>query len=95
MTFLNACTKETEEALPTADVRVGFVVDKEDSRTRTSLDASSGLFSWEESDKVSLWAKDAGGEFVLNAQEFSVTALGYSTGQAYFTSTIAAQSTQT
>lgn len=90
MTFLNACTKETEEALPTADVRVGFVVDKEDSRTRTSLDASSGLFSWEESDKVSLWAKDAGGEFVLNAQEFSVTALGYSTGQAYFTSTIAA-----
>ena len=90
MAFLNACSKEAEETLPTADVRVGFVVDKEDSRTRTSLDASSGLFSWEESDKVSLWAKDAGGEFVLNAQEFSVSALGYGTGQAYFTSTIAA-----
>ena len=90
MAFLNACSKEAEETLPTADVRVGFVVDKEDSRTRTSLDASSGLFSWEESDKISLWAKDAGGEFVLNAQEFSVSALGYGTGQAYFTSTIAA-----
>lgn len=90
MAFLNACSKEAEETLPDGEVKVGFVVDKEDSRTRTSLDAFSGRFSWEESDKISLWAKDAGGEFVLNAQEFSVSALGYGTGQAYFTSTIAA-----
>ena len=94
MAFLNACSKEAEETLPDGEVKVGFVVDKEDSRTRTSLDAFSGRFSWEESDKVALWAKDAGGEFVLNAQEFSVSALGYGTGQAYFTSTIAAPMTE-
>ena len=90
MAFLNACSKEAEETLPDGEVKVGVILGNGRSSTRTSLDASSGLFSWEESDKVSLWAKDAGGEFVLNAQEFSVTALGYGTGQAYFTSTIAA-----
>lgn len=90
MAFLNACSKEAEEKLPDGEVKVGVILGNGRSSTRTTLDASSGLFSWEESDKVSLWAKDAGGEFVLNAQEFSVTALGYGTGQAYFTSTIAA-----
>ena len=90
MAFLNACSKEAEETLPDGEVKVGVILGNGRSSTRTTLDASSGLFSWEESDKVSLWAKDAGGEFVLNAQEFSVSALGYGTGQAYFTSTIAA-----
>lgn len=90
MAFLNACSKEAEETLPDGEVKVGVILGNGRSSTKTSLDASSGLFSWEESDKVALWARDGNGDYALNAQEFSISAPGFDADQAYFTSTIAA-----
>ena len=50
-----ACSKIDSQELAPSTVKVGFAL--QESGTKTVLDPLTGLFSWEDADKVSLWAE--------------------------------------
>ena len=63
-------------------VTVGFGV----GATKISTDASSGLLSWEDTDEISVWAKNSAGAAALSANTFKLAASHKA--MAYFTAEI-------
>lgn len=63
-------------------VTVGFGV----GATKISTDASSGLLSWEDTDEISVWAKNSAGAATLSANTFKLAACHKA--MAYFTAEI-------
>ncbi len=82
-----ACSKIDSQELAPSTVKVGFAL--QESGTKTVLDPLTGLFSWEDADKVSLWAESEGGTEVLGAQPFSLQARSPRGNLAYFSSVLA------
>lgn len=81
-----ACSKIDSQELAPSTVKVGFAL--QESGTKTVLDPLTGLFSWEDADKVSLWAESASGDEVLSAQPFSLQARSPRGSLAYFSSVL-------
>ena len=81
-----ACSKIESQELAPSSVKVGFAL--QESGTKTVLDPLTGLFSWEDADKVSLWAESASGDEVLSAQPFSLQARSPRGSLAYFSSVL-------
>jgi len=65
-------------------VTVGFVAGGHE--TRTSMDANGLSASWEEGDRVALWAKTASGSYALSGKVFHLYGLG--DGTSVFTATL-------
>ena len=63
-------------------VTVGFGV----GATKISTDAASGLFAWEDTDEISVWAKNSAGAATLSANTFKLAACHKA--MAYFTAEI-------
>lgn len=82
-----ACSKIDSQELAPSTVKVGFAL--QESGTKTVLDPLTGLFSWEDADKVSLWAESESGTEVLGAQPFFLQARSPRGNLAYFASELA------
>lgn len=82
-----ACSKIESQELAPSSVKVGFAL--QESGTKTVLDPLTGLFSWEDADKVSLWAESESGTEVLGAQPFFLQARSPRVNLAYFASELA------
>jgi len=54
--------------------------------SRTSLDAESGTFSWENGDQVAVWAKNSSGTYAFENQAFNLFAQRAESSSAYFVS---------
>ncbi|MGN0202455.1 MAG: hypothetical protein ACI399_06060 [Candidatus Cryptobacteroides sp.] len=60
-----------------------------DPQSRTAVNDDADGFEWQAGDKISVWAKNGNGEYVLDNQVFNILAIGYEKDKAYFTSTLA------
>lgn len=85
--FLAGCTHVDTDEIAEGPVTVAFSA--AGTGTRALLDPVEAVFSWEEGDRTALWAWNASGETVLNAQPFSLMAMK-TRSDGYFTSTIPA-----
>lgn len=81
----NACSEEPFSEENKGKVTVGFRTDG-NLKTKTSIDAENGSFSWEINDQIALWAKNSSGNFVLQNQIFSLLAKKSEVNAAYFIS---------
>ena len=87
---LVACGGDVDESTtmqPSAGVEVEFSMSMD--ATRTTLDPDGMTTRWAVGDKLAVWAKDAQGNYSVEAATFSLRYFSTEYNKAYFTSTIA------
>lgn len=87
---LVACGGDVDESTtmqPSAGVEVEFSMSMD--ATRTTLDPDGMTTRWAVGDKLAMWAKDAQGNYSVEAATFSLRYFSTEYNKAYFTSTIA------